>query len=75
MHRYSIVLRHAGGSVHISTTASSLQRAIEQVCEFEGAPISAVISATDCGPVYEEPHKPNCPAVDGFGCRCEELPE
>ena len=54
MHRYSIVLRHAGGSVHISTTASTLQRAIEQVCEFEGAPISAVISATDCGPVYKD---------------------
>ena len=20
----------------------------------------------------EEPHKPDCPAVDGFGCRCGE---
>jgi hypothetical protein len=21
----------------------------------------------------EEPHLPNCPAVDGFGCTCDEL--
>jgi len=21
----------------------------------------------------EEPHLPNCPAVDGFGCRCDEI--
>jgi hypothetical protein len=20
----------------------------------------------------EEPHKPNCPATDGFGCRCDD---
>ena len=23
----------------------------------------------------EDPHHPDCPACDGFGCRCEELKE
>ena len=22
---------------------------------------------------FEAPHSPNCPAVDGFGCSCNEL--
>lgn len=53
MNRYQITLRHAGGTIYVSSTASSLQRAIEQVCEFEGAPLTAVVEATDCGPVCE----------------------
>lgn len=25
------------------------------------------------GKSYEEPHKPGCPAPDGFPCRCDEI--
>lgn len=54
MNRYIVILRHDGGIVHISTTASSAQRALDQVCEFEGAPHSAVMHVIDKGAVYEE---------------------
>ena len=23
--------------------------------------------------LLEDPHHPDCPAIDGFGCRCEEI--
>lgn len=52
MNRYIVILRHGAGTVHISTTASSAQRAIDQVCEYEGAPHSAVMHVIDKGPVY-----------------------
>lgn len=55
MNRYIVILRMAlGGIIHISTTASSAQRALEQVCEFEGAPHSAVMHVIDKGAVYQE---------------------
>ena len=54
MHRYVIILRHACGLFHISTTASSAQQAINQVCEFEGAPHSAVMGVRDRGLVYKQ---------------------
>lgn len=52
MNRYVVVLRHGGGVIHVSTTACSTQKAIEQVCEFEGAPHSAVVRVDEKGPVY-----------------------
>lgn len=54
MNRYIVILRHSSGLVHISTTASSAQAALDQVCEFESAPHSAVMSVVDKGPVYKQ---------------------
>lgn len=54
MNRYIVILRHAGRLVHISTTASSVQRALDQVCEFEGVTESQVMSVVDKGPVYKQ---------------------
>lgn len=52
MNRYIVILRHAGGNIHCSMSASSAQRALEQVCEFEGAPHSAVMGVIDKGAIY-----------------------
>lgn len=40
--------------------------------ELEGASIEADwwIAPIEA-PNYEKPHHPDCPATDGFGCRCD----
>lgn len=43
IYRWAIRLRHAGGIVEVHTTATSLEQARKQVCEWEGAPESAII--------------------------------
>lgn len=36
--------------------------------------LTAILARIDGTPTDEEPaHNPDCPAVDGFGCRCDEL--
>lgn len=57
MNRYIVILRHGPGRkerIHISTVASTAHQALEMVCEFEGAPHSAVMSVVDKGPVYKQ---------------------
>jgi len=44
MQEYIITLRHDSGKISILTTASSQEQAVKQVCEYEFAPLSAVIS-------------------------------
>ena len=44
MKEYIITLRHDAGQIRILTTASSQEQAVKQVCDYEFAPLSAVIS-------------------------------
>lgn len=44
MKEFKITLRHDAGVISIITTASSQEQAVKQVCDYEFAPLSAVIS-------------------------------
>ena len=49
MKRYQVVLGHAGGTIAIETTASSLAQACRQVLDFECAPVSAIREIREYG--------------------------
>ncbi len=52
MKEFKITLRHDSGVISIITTASSQEQAVKQVCDYEFAPLSAVISVEQTREFY-----------------------
>ena len=44
MHQFTITLRHDGGTIAIKAWASNAAQAANNVLDFEGAPVSAIVS-------------------------------